>query len=79
MNLDGATLSRTELARLLGVSPETVSRWAKARIIPGPLPGTRRYAREAVIDRLRYGAGPSHAVALSPFDAWMASRGQRQT
>src|SRR5262245_27276058 len=73
-----ATLSRTALAQLLGVSPGTISRWVKVGVIPGPLPGTRRYAREAVIDRLRHGASVPHALPSSPFDQWMAARGQRQ-
>jgi predicted site-specific integrase-resolvase len=74
-----ATLSRTALAELLGVAPSTVSRWVKTGIIPGPLKGTRRYPREAVFDRLRYGVAAAQALnQLSVFDQWMATRGHRQ-
>lgn len=73
-----ATLTRAALGHILGVSPATVSRWVRTGAIPGPIPGTRRYSREAVFDRLRYGKLAAYTVQLSAFDQWMASRGQRQ-
>jgi len=73
------TLTRPQLASLLGVSTGTVARWSKIGAIPGPIPGTKRWSRAAVIERLRNGEKSPAAVELSPYDEWMASRGQRAT
>jgi excisionase family DNA binding protein len=55
-------LTRTEVARLLGVSPNTVSRWAREGRLPCQmtLGGHRRFDR-AVVEEIRRrmsGAGP---------------------
>lgn len=40
--------TRSEVARTLGVSPATISRWAKLGIIPGKLNRIHRYDLDAV-------------------------------
>jgi excisionase family DNA binding protein len=56
-------LSRSEVARLLGVSANTVARWAREGRIPcqRTLGGHRRFSRNAIEDLLRrmQAAGPT--------------------
>jgi excisionase family DNA binding protein len=62
----GGYLTRGEVARLLGVSPNTVSRWAREGRLACQmtLGGHRRFER-GLIEQLRSqmagGAAPSHA------------------
>jgi excisionase family DNA binding protein len=58
-------LTRTEVARRLGVSPNTVSRWAREGRLPCQLTlgGHRRFDRALVEDlqrRMSGGAEPQH-------------------
>lgn len=41
-------INREELARTLGVSPRTVSRWVASGLLPPPMPGARRWSRHSV-------------------------------
>jgi excisionase family DNA binding protein len=47
-------LTRSEVARLFGVSPATIARWAREKKLPCVLTlgGQRRYLREEIMDLL---------------------------
>jgi excisionase family DNA binding protein len=67
--------TKRQLAGLLGVSEPTVTNWVKKGIIPGVVPGTRRYCRAAVEAALQ--ARNARPAETSPYDEWKRSRGQR--
>lgn len=54
-------LTRSEVARLFGVSPATVARWTREGKLPFllTLGGQRRYAREQIVDLVREREGPA--------------------
>lgn len=61
-------LSRAEVATLLGVSPSTVTRWARQGRLPAveTLGGHRRYPREAVLRLREHLQRGSYVVATAP-------------
>jgi len=70
----GPTCTRADIAAFCGLSVATVSIWVAKGILPKPLPGTRRWSTQAVIDALgqRRAAEESH---LSPYEQWARRRG----
>lgn len=68
-------LSREEAAAYCGVSPQAFDQWRKHGLIPGPLPGTRRWDRKAIDQALDYRSGIKPNVASnSAFEAWRRAR-----
>ncbi|HEV8310289.1 MAG TPA: helix-turn-helix domain-containing protein [Methylomirabilota bacterium] len=59
-------LTRSDVARLLEVSPATIARWTRAGKLPFVLTlgGQRRYPRERITELMREGAQP-HAEPLA--------------
>ena len=50
---DGRLISRSELAKILGVTPMTIGRWADSGLIHGYIVGTRRrYRLDEVLSSL---------------------------
>ena len=50
--------------------------WVRRGVMPGPIPGTRKWDKKAIdtaLDRLS-GLGPTIEHQLSPYDAWKASQ-----
>ncbi|MBI2166548.1 MAG: helix-turn-helix domain-containing protein [Chloroflexi bacterium] len=60
-----AFLTRSQVALLFGVSPHTITRWAKQGLLTSivTLGGQRRYPREAVLEVLRE---VSRGIAYEP-------------
>lgn len=42
------TLSRSEAAAEVGIPCRTFDDWVSRKIVPGPIPGTRRWSRDAL-------------------------------
>ncbi|MEM1046449.1 MAG: hypothetical protein AAGL24_09870 [Pseudomonadota bacterium] len=63
------TLSLGEAADFIGVSPATFRLWRGKGLVPAPLPGTRRWLRADIEDRLNQKAGrtPKPAPAASAY------------
>lgn len=61
-------LTRSEVARLFGVSPATVARWTREGKLPFilTLGGQRRYVRARVIDLIRRRGEGAEGPALQP-------------
>jgi hypothetical protein len=71
-------LSREEAATYGGCeSLSAFSDWIRRGIMPGPIPGTRKWDRKAIdaaLDRL---SGLQPTIAMSPFDQWKAEQDAR--
>jgi len=70
----GPTCTRAELAAFCGLSVATVSIWVSKGILPKPLPGTRRWSTQAVIERLGTREREEKG-RLSPYEQWARGRG----
>jgi len=66
-------LTRSEAAAMCRLTPTGFSSWVRRGIVPGPIPGTRRWSRAAIETSLS-GEGTTTAVEQSPFEAWKAGR-----
>ena len=67
-------LSRDQAAAYCGIAPETFDSYRRRGILPDPLPGTKRWDRKLIDEFLDRQSGVTKAAALSPLDAWRASR-----
>jgi hypothetical protein len=47
-----AVLTRREAAKMCAISVHTFDSWVRKGILPGPIPGTRRWSRDAIHSRL---------------------------
>lgn len=64
-------LTRCEAAKMCVISVQTFDTWVRKGILPGPIPGTRRWSRSAIGRRLAGGVIASSAPdQLSPFEQW---------
>jgi predicted DNA-binding transcriptional regulator AlpA len=64
-------LTRPEAAKMCGISVQTFDAWVRKEILPGPIPGTRRWSRIAIERKLAGDVVPSFANdQLSPFAQW---------
>jgi hypothetical protein len=71
-------MTRKEAASLCALSLSGFSRWVAEGIVPGPLPGTQRWDREAITAALNCLSGlASKSEQLSPLEEWRAKRGRR--
>lgn len=73
-------LTREQAARYCGLTKEGFDGWVKRQLVPGPIPGTRRWdLRE--IDRAidnkggRLNSSTPAGNSNDDFDSWMAARG----
>jgi hypothetical protein len=66
-----AVLTRSKAANMCAISIQTFDAWVRKGILPGPIPGPRRWSRDAIQVRL---AGEFVASLandqLSPFEQW---------
>jgi hypothetical protein len=66
-----AVLTRPEAAEMCRISAQTFDSWVRKGILPGPIPGTRRWSRVAIERRLSGTvASPLANDQLSPFEQW---------
>lgn len=75
-NLRGHNVRILVMDEVDGMDPPMATRsssWVKRGIVPGPIPGTRRWSRTAIEERLRGGVSIGDSY-LSPFEAWKAGR-----
>lgn len=64
-------LTRCEAAAMCRISVQTFDEWVRKEILPGPIPGTRRWSRLAIERALAGETATSPAqVPLSPFEEW---------
>ena len=64
-------LTRCEAAEMCRISVQTFDSWVRKGILPGPIPGTRRWSRSAIERRLAGGVVASSAIdQRSPFEQW---------
>jgi len=64
-------LTRCEAAEMCRISVSTFDSWVRKGILPGPIPGTRRWSRVAIERRLEGGVAESSATDQpSPFEQW---------
>ncbi len=67
-------LSREQAAIYCGVAPETFDSYRRRGILPDPVAGTKRWDRKLIDEFLDRQSGITEGAALSPLDAWRASR-----
>jgi hypothetical protein len=67
-------LTRHEAAEMCAISETTFGSWVRKKILPGPIPGARRWSRNAIERSLASVADDQ----LSPLDTWLAKHA-RQT
>ena len=67
-------LSRDQAAAYCGVAPETFDSYRRRGILPDPLPGTKRWDRKLINEFLDRQGGVTKGAAVSPLDAWRATR-----
>jgi predicted DNA-binding transcriptional regulator AlpA len=70
----GPTCTRAEIAAFCGLSAATVSIWVAKGILPRPLPGTRRWSTQAVIEAVAQRRA-AQQPGLSPYEEWARGRG----
>jgi hypothetical protein len=64
-------LTRCEAAKMCRISVQTFDAWVRKEILPGPMPGTRRWSRSAIEQSLEGGVVKSFANDhFSPFEQW---------
>jgi hypothetical protein len=64
-------LTRREAAKMCRISVQTFDSWVRKGILPGPIPGTRRWSRVAIERGLAGGGIALFAnEQLSPFEQW---------
>lgn len=65
-------LTREQAAEYCGLTPEGFSAWQRQGIVPGPIPGTKRWDRKALDAALDRASGLRHAEAEpeNPWEAW---------
>jgi len=64
-------LTRPEAAKMCRISVPTFDAWVRKEILPGPIPGTRRWSRIAIEHALAGDIVTSTGdVHLSPFEQW---------
>ncbi|SHO65854.1 hypothetical protein SAMN02745172_02501 [Pseudoxanthobacter soli DSM 19599] len=69
-------LTREQVASYLGLSPSAVSDWQARGLIPGPIPGTRRWDRVAIDRAMDRISGLSNGdEAEDDFSAWRRANG----
>jgi hypothetical protein len=69
----GPTCTRADIAAFCGLSVATVSIWVAKGILPKPLPGTRRWSTQAIVDALGQRGAPQES-RLSPYERWARDR-----
>lgn len=65
--MDSRGLSREDAAKYLGLSPAGLDSWVARGMIPGPIPGTKRWDRKAIDLALDSASG---LESQSPFEQW---------
>jgi hypothetical protein len=66
-----AVLTRPEAAKMCRISVQTFDAWVRREILPGPIPGTRRWSRIAIEHALAGDIVTSTGdIHLSPFEQW---------
>ena len=71
-------LTRQQAAERCGLTESGFSTWVVRKIVPGPLPGTRRWDAKALdqaIDRLS-GLNPDRE--LTPYEKWKQANAARE-
>ena len=65
-------LTREEAATYCGLTPEGFSAWSRQGIVPGPIPGTKRWDRKALDAALDAHSGltPPESNDDDPFEVW---------
>jgi len=64
-------LTRPEAAKMCTISVQTFDAWVRKGILPGPIPGTRRWSRIAIERALAGDPVASTAdISPSPFEQW---------
>lgn len=67
-------LSREEAAALLGIGVDCFDAWRRKGILPGPVPGTRRWDRKALEKALDRVSKLESDGDASAFDEWKRAR-----
>lgn len=71
-------MSRSEAAAYCGITPSAFADWQRRGIMPGPLPGTRRWDRAAVDRALDKASGvQSVAPAETAYQRWKREQNAR--
>jgi len=64
-------LARPEAAEMCRISVQTFDSWVRKGVLPGPIPGTRRWSRVAIERSLAGGVVAKIATDHpSPFEQW---------
>jgi hypothetical protein len=58
-------LTRPKAAKLCNLTPAGFDAWVKKGIVPGPIPGTRRWSKLAIVRAL---AGETNPIVVNPDD-----------
>jgi hypothetical protein len=70
-DLFGLVLTRYEAARMCTISVQTFDVWVKKKILPGPIPGTRRWSRISIEWALTHETVSTPAeLRPSAFEEW---------
>lgn len=67
------TLTRAEAAELCSLTPSGFDSWVRRGIIPGPVPGTRRWSR-AALEHALGGAATNDDDPEDAYRRWKESR-----
>jgi hypothetical protein len=64
-------LTRQQAADMCNICVSTLDRWVAQQILPGPISGTRRWSRDAIVRAVSGdGASITSHDDASPFDEW---------
>jgi hypothetical protein len=69
-------VSRIRAAEYCSLKPRTFDRWRKRNLLPGPIPGTRKFDLDAIDLFLDHHSGLNQGLQPNdPFDAWLKDNG----
>ena len=72
-------LTRPQAAAYCGAAPSTFSMWVAAGIVPAAVPGTKRWDRQAIDDKLDALRGiAANDNAETPLEKWRRERDARE-
>lgn len=72
-------MSRAEVAAYCGITPSAFADWQRRGIMPGPVPGTKRWDRAAVDRALDKASGLQSATAAeTPYQRWKREQDARR-
>ncbi len=67
-------LTKDNAAAYLALEPSGFDKWVRDGLLPGPIPGTRRWDKKAIDAALDKASGLSPTIPADPLDEWLREK-----